>query len=251
MQGDAEQLSWFDELPEQQNPVDRRRSQVRKYEVTKRNITEIPLDWLSLRYGKLQRWIRTSPEPKEEWLTEYDLITDHLKDRNLQYQQVAGEQLTLDIEPVKRESYVWIVEDKLRMHYQHKMRYVWVASTLDSQSLNDDRYETSLTAQYGNLAPGRSLEVRSSVENRIMKMLARDSQLQIELSELEAELRPIERILQYKLTADQRQLVESKYFCREQPKDEVLIQKFHIGRQKYYTIKKQALLKIAYELRII
>jgi hypothetical protein len=250
MQGDAEQLSWFDELPVKENPVDRRRSQVRRYEVTKRNITEIPLDWLSLRYGKLQRWIRTSPAPKAEWLTEYDLITDHLKARNLQ-QQVDGEQLSLDIELVKRESYVWIVEEKLRMHYQNKVRYAWVARTLDSLSLNEDRYETSLTAQYGNLAPGRSLDVRSSVENRVMKMLGRDGQFQMELSELESEIRPIERILQYKLTADQRQLVESKYFCREQPKDEVLIQKFHIGRQKYYTIKKQALLKIAYELRII
>lgn len=248
MQRDAEQLSWFDELP-QQNPVDRRRSHVRKYEVTKRNITEIPLDWLSLRYAKLRRWIRTSPEPKAEWLAEYDLITDHLKERNLQ--QLEGEQLALDIELVKRESYVWIVEDKLRMHYQNKVRYAWVANTLDIQSLNEDRYETSLTAQYGNLAPGRSLDVRSSVENRVMKMLARDGQMRIELSELESVIRPIERILQYKLTADQRALIESKYFCREQPKDEELIQKFHIGRQKYYTIKKQALLKMAYELRII
>ncbi|WP_168121907.1 hypothetical protein [Paenibacillus sp. HB172176] len=246
-----EQMTLFEDLPTEVVPsaAERRRSHMRQFMVTERNIAEIPWDWLNLRYVKLKRWIRTSPQPKPEWLLEYDLITDYLQqcDR-LQHCQPDTEQLTMDIQPVSRQSYVWLVEEKLREHHRLKVEHAWLTKALADQS---GRYETGTTARYGNLAPGRSLEARSPVENRVLLLLSREERYQQELEELEADLLPLERILMYKLTADQRELIERKYFCREQPKDEELIQKFHVGRQKYYTMKKRAIHRIAYELKII
>ncbi|GBG09345.1 hypothetical protein PAT3040_03989 [Paenibacillus agaridevorans] len=246
-----EQIVWFDDLPftMASSPAERRRSNIRQFLVTERNIAEIPWDWLNLRYTKLKRWIRTSPQPKAEWLEEYDIITDYLQrcDR-LQNCQPEGEQLTMAMEPVSRHSYVWLVEERLREQHRLRVEHAWLSKAVKEA---DDRYETCTTALYGNLAPGRSLDARSPVENRVMQLLMRDNRLQHQLEELEFAMLPIERIMRYKLSADQRELIERKYFYREQPKDEELIQRLHVGRQKYYTIKKQALNRIAYELKII
>jgi hypothetical protein len=246
-----EQMAWFDDLPAvtPSSSAERRRSNVRQFLVTERNIAEIPWDWLNLRYAKLKRWIRTSPQPKVEWLQEYDIITVYLQQRErLQNCQPDGEQLTLEIQPISRQSYVWLVEERLREQHLLKVEHAWLSRAVAD---GEDRYETSTTALYGNLAPGRSLEARSPVENRVMQFLSRDHRLRQQLEELESAMLPMDRILTYKLTADQRELIERKYFCREQPKDEELIQRLHVGRQKYYTIKKQALHRIAYELKII
>ncbi|WP_133304965.1 hypothetical protein [Paenibacillus pinisoli] len=246
-----EQLALFDDLdPSAALPVRGRRvERMRNITVTARNIIEVPIDWLCIRSHKLSRWIRESNMPKEEWIQELELIHDHLKKREqLHHSTHVFEQLELDgIPHPGKESYVGIVEERLREHYRQRQERAWLEQRIKSGI----DYETSVTAVYGNLAPGRSAEQKSIVENHVIRSLNRNEQLEKDLMELEEELMPLQRIIDHKLTFDQKQLVESKYFARSVPKDDELILKFHVGRQKYYTIKKQAISRIAYELGIL
>ncbi|RRJ63251.1 hypothetical protein EHV15_10215 [Paenibacillus oralis] len=71
-----------------------------------------------------------------------------------------------------------------------------------------------------------------------------------ELQDLEERMYPMQKAL-LELDFEQLSLVEAKYFCREEPIDDALINSFGWGRQKYYTVKKTALITLATTLRVI
>ncbi|MOA42676.1 hypothetical protein D3C78_1647460 [compost metagenome] len=61
---------------------------------------------------------------------------------------------------------------------------------------------------------------------------------------------PLQKALQ-QLSYEQLQLVQAMYFVREKPKNDNLIETFGWGRQKFFDIKKTALIVLAESLRIV
>lgn len=226
---------------------------MRNIRVTARNASDVPVDWLSVRYHRLNRWIRESPKPKAEWQEELIVIQAELEARDkLQLiNQSKVEQLELGgITITGRDAYVPFVEERLGEHYRMTREYAWLSRQL-ATPVNDYEANIMLTANYGQLSPGSRISRHSNVEQQVIRKLERYEECQERLHILIEQMLPISTILNTKLTEEQRLLIECKYFTRESPKDEFLIVKFHLGRQKYYNLKKQALIRIAYELGIL
>lgn len=216
-----------------------RRTRLRNIKVTERNASEVPIDWLQVRYYRLKRWIEESQNAKEEWANELKVIEAELASRNrlelIQEQEVV--QLELEgIPSITREEYVSIVEERLRVHYQMCKEYAW----LHEQRAATQAVDRQTVYSHRQLGLGVTLihdEQQDKLHDRLMQ--------------LQENILHIRTILETRLTEEQRLLIKEKYLTREMPKDDYLMLKLHVGRQKYYNLKKQALTRIAYELGVI
>lgn len=231
-----------------------RMPRMRNIRVTQRNASEVPLDWLHVRYRRLTRWIQETSKPKPEWELERSVIKEELEVRGrlelIQQQEAVQLELGLDVAVIHRNDYVPIVEERLREHYSMSRELAWLSQMPERYS---DNMEGSkhLVASYGLARGNRTSGYANPVEDRVMRDLEQQELRQIRIKHLQKRMLPLTTILETKLTELQHTLISMKYLTRESPKDEYLMLKLSVGRQKYYNLKKQALQRIAYELGLI
>lgn len=219
---------------------------MRSIQVTRTNIKFVSIDWLCVRYNKLRKKSLT-PDVEREML----LIEEHLKLEGKA--ELVGifdsiEQLEMDIPVVMKDQYVPIVEELLKEHRHLKKRKEWLENSIP---LLVQPEIPSMTAGYGNITgvTGGG-QFGSSIEQSVIRSVERTERKEAELREIESKMHPMEKALQ-ELYPDQLQVIEAKYFPREEPKDEYLINKFTWSRTRYYEVKKAALIRLACSLKII
>lgn len=222
---------------------------MRSIQVTTTNIKFVSIDWLCVRYNKLRKQSLTSDVEREMLL-----IEEHLKSQGKA--ELVGvfdsaEQLEMDIPVVMKEQYVPIVEELLKEHSHLQNRKNWLENCIPVAKVKSQPDIPNMVAGYGNVTgvTGGG-EFRSSVEQSVIRSMERVERMEAELHEIESKMHPMEKALQ-ELYPDQLQVIESKYFPREEPKDEYLISKFTWSRTRYYEVKKAALIRLACSLKII
>lgn len=219
--------------------------------VTQTNISSVPIDWLCARYQRLKRR-RKNGNPQE--IKEMELIEKYLE--NIGKAELIGlyttvEQLEMDIPVAMRQQYAPIVEHRLREHYRHGQRKAWIEGMIPQATANLRAEPTKLTATYGNLAGVTGGGgIHNPIEASFMRAVEKIERLEQELRDLDERMHPMQKAL-LELDFEQQSLVEAKYFCREEPIDDALINSFGWGRQKYYTVKKTALITLATSLKVI
>ncbi|GIP61148.1 ArpU family phage packaging/lysis transcriptional regulator [Paenibacillus woosongensis] len=225
---------------------------MRKIRVTQTNVTQIPTDWLCVRYQKIQKMMKTSDNPKiveEARIIEQYLYTEDKLELIGKYSDEEDvEQLELDIPVALREQYQPIVEHRLKEYYQRRKRKYWLEAEIDKKR---EAELPKVTATYGNttgvLVHGTPY---SSTESAVIRTIEKVERMEEELSEIEKMMYPIERSLA-QLDPEQLIIVEKKYFVREEPIDHALYTELGMGRQRFYMLKKTALIRLAESLRII
>jgi hypothetical protein len=222
--------------------------------VTEKNVSQIPVEWLCVRHSKLKKklkFIDTDNLTNPELIKEIKLIEEYLAETG-KSNLVEGialtevQQLELDIPVALQEQYVPIVEYRLREYYSFLQRKKRITSELSYLKVQVGM----TTPQYGNLSGVAVGGNYSSTEAAVIKHFDRIERYKNELEEIEEAIYPMQRALQ-QLTGDQLKLVEAKYFVKEKPKNDNLIQELSWGRQKFFDLKKAALILIAESLRIV
>lgn len=249
----------WQELPKQPGAISKskpRMPRMRNIRVTEKNASEVPIDWLHIRYHRLVRWLNESDKPKSEWELELSVIKEELDMRGrlelIQQQEAVQIELNMDTAVIHREEYVSIVEERLREYYCMNKELAWLRQLQSSSSDSlDYGYGNYLTSSYGHTSARSRTEYANPVEERVMRDYEQWEQRQARIQYLHKRMLPITSILQTRLTDEQRRLLEMKYLTKESPKDDYIMLKLHVGRQKYYNLKKQALQRIAYELGLI
>lgn len=219
--------------------------------VTQTNISSVPIDWLCARYQRLKR--RRKFDNQQD-LNEMELIENYLQE--IGKAELIGfftsyEQMEMDIPVAMRQQYAPIVEHRLKEHYRHCQRKVWIEAAIPKANANLRAEPTKLTATYGNLAGVTGGGgIHNPIEASFIRAVEKIERLEQELVEIEERMEPMQKAL-LELDFEQLSLIEAKYFCREEPIDDTLINSFGWGRQKYYTVKKTALITLATTLKVI
>ncbi|MEK4191458.1 hypothetical protein [Paenibacillus sp. FSL L8-0494] len=228
---------------------------MRSVQITKTNISSLPLDWIYIRYQRLQKsCLKSEGETHSD---ELDLIREYF-DLN-GYAAIFGitnksdaDQMEMEIPTASRSQYVPIIENRLREHYRLTQR----KHNLEQQltDILGAFYVLDLpkmTATYGNISGVQTRGgVSSPIEDAVMRPFSRAEKIKEELMNVEDRLYDMAHALS-ELTEPQLSLVSAKYLVRREPKDDQLMSVLGFGRQKYYEIKKTSLIRIAQELSVI
>ncbi|PWW01194.1 ArpU family phage transcriptional regulator [Paenibacillus cellulosilyticus] len=222
-------------------------TKMRKLTVTKSNVTMVPLDWLCVRYAKLQKEIKKNP--RDELLEESYIIATQLQAMGMN-ELVKQERPTLEdqlelIPLPQKEEYVPVVCSLLREHYRRQLRM----TSLEQQLKLSPKLEyPSMTASYSGMPRGGA--AASPLEAAFVRQENRLEMLQWELDELASRMYPMNRALDT-LSLEQMEIIQQKYLVRREPKDDRLIDEIGIGRQKFYLLKSTAFIRIASSLHLI
>ncbi|WP_336775386.1 hypothetical protein [Paenibacillus sp. MMO-58] len=215
---------------------------MRNIEITDQNVTLIPMDWLLIRYQKLNKKIK-QPLVDAKILSEYAIIERYLAEKG------HFEQLELNLPRPKREEYVGVTELMLKEYYRLQRRKERLEQEWEYQNRTCTPAETSTTASYNG--GGGSGVISKPVEKAVLQPLERLENIEREIDSISNRLAPIERALQA-LDYDQMRIIKAKYFVTEKKNDQVLYEEeLFLNRQKYYELKKTAIITIAQALRII
>lgn len=229
---------------------------IKSIQVTKTNVSSIPVEWLYPRYLKLHKQMRTNGRPSI--IREAEVIENHLKqlgkgDLIAGYEDTSStaDQLEFAIPYTIRQQYQPIIEYRLKEYYTLLERKKMIECELPHVKNMRNIGATKVTASYGNLAgsSGGGL-VESPIEKLFIRNDERVERMEQELSEIEEQLYPMHQALM-KLTSEQLELIKKKFLVREEPIDYDLIIEGSWGRQKFYEIKTTALIRIAQVLKVI
>ncbi|GMK47517.1 hypothetical protein PghCCS26_46470 [Paenibacillus glycanilyticus] len=216
---------------------------MRNIEITDKNVTLIPMDWLLIRYQKLNKKIK-QPLVDAKILSEHAVIERYLADKG------HFEQLELNLPRPKREEYVGVTEQMLKEYYRLQRRKERLEQEWEYLSKTCTPAETKITASYNGGGGGAGL-ISKPVEKAVLQPLDRLENIEREIYGISNRLAPMERALQA-LDYDQLRIITAKYFVTEKKKDQVLYEEeLFLNRQKYYELKKTAIITIAQALRII
>ncbi|WP_163860401.1 ArpU family phage packaging/lysis transcriptional regulator [Paenibacillus elgii] len=235
---------------------------MKQIEVTQVNIKSIPPNILVYRYRKLQRYLGNrkaswSEEYRAELKAESLLIQNYLESQRKDH-LLAEQMIFPGMEEPAKEQYVPIVEAKLRDHYRQTLRREVLEKEIprlrERLKLSDvEIIFPSMTANYSDTV-SRSWSEYKGVEKSVIQPLGhlemRLEKLVLELGELENMMYDMERALSY-LSEDELKVIEAKYFCKQTPYDPIVIDAMPFQKDKYYAIKKNALLTIARHLRLV
>ncbi|MGG3278940.1 hypothetical protein [Paenibacillus solani] len=220
-------------------------------QLTELNVYSVPLEWVYLRYGKLKRLMKTNKDL--ELVNEAQIIEKFLEEKGNNkileaYSDV--EQIEMDIPRVLRKQYVPIVEERLEEHYIRMNTRRWLENEIKEKSVDLGVEMPKVTASYSYTSGFSGGSPSSSTETAVVTAYNRLDKLKADLHELDEAMYLVNKVLQ-ELKPDEYNLVKALYFCRERRYDNVVMKELIWGRQKYYDIKKQTLMKIAYKLNII
>lgn len=221
---------------------------MRSIKITHNNVQAVSIEWLCVRYRKLQKQIKKEERP--EWLHESSIIEDYFYKTGrseLLMKSKASSVEQMAIMPVPtREEYVAIIEDLLREYYRKQLRMAELRIEIPHARNRLDI--PSMTASYSG--DPRSGGVSSTIEAIFIRAENRYERMVEELKDLSERIAPMDRALK-ELDYEQLEVITKKYFVRRNPLDEELIQKLQMGRQKFYELKKTAIIRIAHSLRMI
>lgn len=226
---------------------------MRNIMITEKNIKQVPVDWLCVRYSKIQKQVKTNDSI--ELIREIKLIEGYLtkigKSNLIQKHSLTEvQQLELDIPIAIAEQYEPIVEYRLKEYHRKVERKKIIEEELPYVKAQQV-HPSKMTASYGNLS-GVAVGgiTSSSTEAAVMRYFNRIERLEEELVDINETIYPMERALA-QLSYDQLRLITAKYFTKENPINESLMQELCWGKQKFYDVKKTALIVIAESLRIV
>ncbi|MBA9086528.1 hypothetical protein FHR92_003006 [Fontibacillus solani] len=217
--------------------------------VTEKNVRQVPIEWLCVRYSKIRKQLKVQTTP--ELVREIKIIVDYLDEINKsnlieKHHFTETEQLEMDIPIALQKQYVPIVEYRLQEFYRMMQRKQWIECEIENSQTQSGR----ITASYGNISGVAVGGIGSRTEDAVVRHYERIERFQQELSQIEEAMYPLQKALQ-QLSYEQLQLVQAMYFVREKPKNDILIETFGWGRQKFFDIKKTALIVLAESLRIV
>jgi len=225
---------------------------MRNIEITNDNVATVPRDLIVHRYKKIKRCLSSKhlhllPAHRQEYENEMQLIQQHIFDTGSGH-LLAEQETMLEITIPKKATYAAIVEDKLRSYFILSLRSEEIRRKLLKGPV--EIVFPGCTSSYNFDTVSGTNSYTSSTERSIMRPVELTERLEEELKDLSLRMEPIERALN-KLSIDQRELIEAKYLVKREPKDDKLMQDLNYGRDKYYKLKKSAIVKLATSFNLI
>ncbi|MGG3865456.1 hypothetical protein ABEU96_25880, partial [Aneurinibacillus aneurinilyticus] len=228
----------------------------KSFVVTPENIELYPPDMLVKRYHSITRTMRKKEEiyctselgqGYELLKEESDLIHSYLVSQQLDH--LIAEQIRFPgMDKPAPETYVALVERKLRDHYTHLQHIKELEQKL-KQGVQIIIPSASCVASYGGVGGGRSNQSMS--ERLIIRADQIEEQWKIELEDWHIQCEPMYRALE-QLDEEQRLVIEKKYFSSKKPLSDIhVIPLVPFEHRKFYKVKGAALLRLAESLRII
>lgn len=235
---------------------------MKQIEVTVQNVSHVPIHALLQRFNKLKRSLASKKAMwddsyRSEMESEINLIRNHFKEKGAE--GLLAEQIVMPGMPIpKTDTYKPIVMTKLRRHNIQLKR----ANELEQEmkrlgenivSCNVEIIFPAITSNYGGGGGGWS-EYKGSekaIVQPIEQMERKLDTYSFELSLIQPVIDEMNRALST-LDVEEREIIEKKYLkSQREPLDHVVISTLHFEKDKYYEVKKSAILKIANFFKLI
>lgn len=217
---------------------------LRNIEITKTNIAHVPMEWLQMRYQKIERKIKNRGTIEAKLLSEKAIIEDYFK------QKGCFNQIEMPIPIPKREQYAALVEKRLEEYYRltHKQKRLKEEWDYQNRTCLPEMPRITSSTSGGSVSIGM---LSKPTEQAIMKPYERMEQLEWQIERIEEQLSPMRQALDA-LDPPQLELVTAKYLAQtEPPNDDIVMGNLALNRSKFYEIKGVALLLIAQSLRLV
>lgn len=223
-------------------------------EVNALNIFSIPKEWVIIRYGQLRRRSQTK-KGDSVIANEIAIIEKFFEDQGIGFiinaYTTEGDLIEQDLPVPLRKQYIPIVEERITEYYLRMKRKEKIEGEIER--LQQSAMQVSMpmiTASYGAVSGGSGGLPSSSTERAALRVINKVEGLMDELADLEDLMEPMVKVFG-ELKQEQFDLIKEMFFTKQRLPDEFVMKKLCWGRQKFYRIKKETLIKVAQKLNVI